>query len=134
MYDAHGMAAFEAGNPMGAEVDLDDLLAQMFGMGMNGAAGGGPGSGSRRPRKGDSEEQAYTVTLEELYKGKTTKFATRHNIICKNCKGSGGKDKAKPKECSACHGRGKDPSIIISLTLFDHRQVCNRGSRPWVQA
>lgn len=41
-YDAHGMAAFEPGNPMGAEVDLNDLLAQMFGMGgmgMNGAAG-----------------------------------------------------------------------------------------------
>ncbi|KAI4201044.1 MAG: hypothetical protein LQ346_002247 [Caloplaca aetnensis] len=127
MYDAHGMAAFEAGNPMGAEVDLDDLLAQMFGMGMNGAAGGGPGSGSRRPRKGDSEEQAYTVTLEELYKGKTTKFATRHNIICKNCKGSGGKDKAKPKECSACHGRGMQQGLkaVGPGLMTQETVICN---------
>ncbi|KAI4290475.1 MAG: hypothetical protein L6R35_000258 [Caloplaca aegaea] len=108
-YDSHGMAAFEAGNPMGAEVDLDDLLSQMFGMGMNGAAGGRPGP--RKPRKGDNEEQSYTVTLEELYKGKTTKFATRKNIVCKTCRGSGGKDKAKPKECSACHGRGMQQGL-----------------------
>ncbi|KAI4119564.1 MAG: hypothetical protein LQ345_000561 [Seirophora villosa] len=106
-YDARGMAAFEAGNPMGAEVDLDDLLSQMFGMGMNGVPGGGPGPGKpRKPRKGDNEEQSYTVTLEELYKGKTTRFATRKNVVCKTCRGSGGKDMAKPKECSACHGRG----------------------------
>ncbi|KAL8930565.1 MAG: hypothetical protein Q9208_000435 [Pyrenodesmia sp. 3 TL-2023] len=128
-YDAHGMAAFEPGNPMGAEVDLNDLLAQMFGMGgmgMNGAAGGGPGSGSRRPRKGDNEEQEYTVTLEELYKGKTTRFATRHNIICKNCKGSGGKDKAKPKECSACHGRGMQQGLkAVGPVMTQETVICN---------
>lgn len=119
-YDARGMAAFEAGNPMGAEVDLDDLLSQMFGMGMNGVPGGGPGPGKpRKPRKGDNEEQSYTVTLEELYKGKTTRFATRKNVVCKTCRGSGGKDMAKPKECSACHGRGTDLVTPKGFTIAD---------------
>lgn len=132
-YDAHGMAAFEKGNPLGAEVDLEDMLAQMFGMGMNGSAGRGPGP--RRPRRGEDVEQPYTVTLEELYKGKTTKFAIEKNVICKTCKGSGGKDKAKPKECSACHGRG---SYFASKVFFassnQNRQVCNRVSSPLGQA
>ncbi|KAI4127777.1 MAG: hypothetical protein LQ338_003051, partial [Usnochroma carphineum] len=125
-YDAHGMAAFEKGNPMGAEVDLDDILAQMFGMhGMNGSPGRGPGP--RKPRRGNDEEQSYTVTLEELYKGKTTKFASQKNVICKVCKGSGGKEKAKPKECSACHGRGVQqglksvgPGLVTQETV-----ICN---------
>ncbi|KAL8952815.1 MAG: hypothetical protein Q9222_001287 [Ikaeria aurantiellina] len=108
LYDAHGLSAFEAGHQggMGAEVDLDDILAQMFGMGggMNGP--GARSSGSRRPRKGGDEEHSYTVTLEELYKGKSTKFASKKNVICSSCKGRGGKDKAKPSECRSCQGRG----------------------------
>lgn len=125
-YNAHGMAAFEAGNPMDANVDLDDILAQMFGMhGMNGSGGRGPGPS--KPRKGQDEEQSYTITLEEAYKGKTTKFASKKNIICKGCKGSGGKDKAKPKECGPCHGRGTQqglkavgPGLVTQETV-----ICN---------
>ncbi|KAL8708450.1 MAG: hypothetical protein Q9220_006674 [cf. Caloplaca sp. 1 TL-2023] len=81
LYDAQGLSAFEAGHRggMGTEVDLDDILAQMFG-GMNGP--GARNSGSRRPRKGEDEEHPYTVTLEELYKGKSTKFASKKNVIC----------------------------------------------------
>lgn len=111
------MAAFKGG-PGGAggpEVDLDDILSQMFGMGMGGGGGmppgmggGMPGAGARRrgPAKGPNEEQEYEVTLEELYKGKTTRFASTKNIICESCKGSGGKEKAKPQKCSGCDGQG----------------------------
>jgi DnaJ family protein A protein 2 len=44
--------------------------------------------------------------LEELYKGKTTRFASTKNVICGNCEGSGGKANAKPKKCGTCDGRG----------------------------
>jgi DnaJ family protein A protein 2 len=111
------MAAFKGGpgGPGGAEVDLDDILQQMFNMGGGGGGGfhgmsggmpGMPGMGRRGPAKGPSEEQEYEVTLEELFKGKTTRFTSTKNVICGTCEGSGGKDKAKPQKCSNCGGKG----------------------------
>ena len=110
LYDTHGMSAFDprSGHGMGAEVDLDDILSQMFGMGggrPSGDSSGGPGL--RRSRKGRDQEQAYEVTLEELYKGKTAKFASTKTVICGHCKGSGGKEKAKAKQCAVCQGVGR---------------------------
>jgi DnaJ family protein A protein 2 len=80
----------------------------MFGMGggMPGMGGmGGPG-GPRKMRRSPDENQKYEVSLEDLYKGKTVKFSSTKNVICSKCTGSGGTDKAKPKECSACKGQG----------------------------
>lgn len=122
VYDVHGMSAFDGSRPggpggMGGDVDLDDLLSQMFGMNMGGGMGGMPGMGGmggggpRRPRKGADEQQEYEVTLEELYKGKTTRFASTKNVICETCKGSGGKEKAKPHDCSVCGGKGQTVRI-----------------------
>lgn len=109
LYDTHGMAAFDKSQPgMGPEVDLNDILSQMFGFNM-----GDPGAsaGPRRPRKGPDEEQEYKVTLEELYKGKTVKFAANKQVVCALCKGSGGKDRAKPVTCERCKGRGTTDAI-----------------------
>ena len=107
------MAAFDPARGGGEGPDVDDLFAQMFG-GMGGFPGGGfpgmPGQGGRGPqrqRKGKSVEQEYEVTLEELYKGKTTKFSNTKNVICTQCEGSGGKKGAKSHECSSCRGQGK---------------------------
>jgi len=104
LYDKHGMAAFDKGTngfPGGAGPDLNDFLSQMFG----GGVGGMPG-GPRKAGKGRNEVQQYEVTLEELYKGKTTRFASTKSVICEHCKGTGGKEKAKAKECDSCKGRG----------------------------
>jgi DnaJ family protein A protein 2 len=93
----------------GAGPDLDDILAQMFGgaAGFGGAAEFGAGPGGKRKRaKGRPELQQYEVTLEELYKGKTTKFASTKNVVCSTCSGTGGKEKAKPKDCDTCKGKG----------------------------
>jgi DnaJ homolog subfamily A member 2 len=93
---------------MGGAPDLDDLLSQMFGMGEPGSM---PGYGRRgprnKPRKSPNEEQKYEVSLEDLYKGRTVKFASTKNVICSSCKGKGGKEKATPKKCSACDGQGE---------------------------
>lgn len=103
LYDTHGMSAFDSahGNGMGAGPDLEEMLSQMFGMG----GFGGPGP-PRRSRRGDDEEHPYQVTLEDLYKGKSTKFASTKNVICSHCKGSGAKEKAKAKQCASCQGKG----------------------------
>jgi DnaJ family protein A protein 2 len=117
LYDVHGMSAFNGSNPgmAGGQPDLDDLLASMFGMDMGGGMGGmpgfggpgGPGGRAARPRKGQPVEQKYEVSLEDLYKGRTVKFASTKNVVCNHCKGKGGKEKATPKKCSACNGLGK---------------------------
>lgn len=101
------MSAFDNahGSGMGAGSDLDELLSQMFGMG-SGMPPNLGGPGSRRSKKGDDEEHPYQVTLENLYKGKTTKFASTKNVICSHCKGSGGKEKAKARHCASCQGKG----------------------------
>ena len=124
VYDVHGMAAFEKGQNgfPGGGPDMEDILAQMFGMsggggpfeGMGGSfGGGGPGAGPgmRRRPKGRSEVQQYGVSLEELYKGKTTRFASTKNVICSTCDGSGGKEKAKAKECETCKGTGRSTRL-----------------------
>ncbi|DAA73129.1 TPA_exp: Uncharacterized protein A8136_5054 [Trichophyton benhamiae CBS 112371] len=114
IYDTQGMSAFDgSGRPggMGGGPDLDDILASMFGMNMGGA--GMPGfAGPGRRRKGPNEEQQYTVSLEDLYKGRTVKFASTKNVICTLCKGKGGKEKATPKKCSTCGGQGQKETLV----------------------
>ena len=133
LYDTHGMAAFDPsrGGGMGAEVDLDDILQQMFGMGGMGGSMppgfGGAGAGPKRPRRGRDEEQEYEVTLEELYKGKTVKFASTKNIICSHCKGTGGKEKAKPESCQKCKGNGVTVGLrsVGPGLVTQERMICD---------
>jgi DnaJ family protein A protein 2 len=107
MYDQHGMAAFDPSRGGGGEgVDLNDILSQMFGFGMGGPGGPGGPRGPRGPRRGPDEEQEYKVTLEDLYKGKTVKFAANKRIICGTCDGSGAKENVKPADCNRCGGSG----------------------------
>lgn len=132
-YDQYGMAAFDpsrgGGGPGGPGVDLNDILSQMFGMDVGGGGPGGPG-GPRRPRRGRDEEQQYEVTLEELYKGKTVKFSANKKVICSQCKGSGGKDKAQQQTCDRCKGNGVQevfqqvgPGMVRRLNMqCDHCQ------------
>lgn len=121
IYDTHGMGAFDgSGEPgMAGAPDLDDILSQMFGgMGMGGGMPGyGAGPRGNRPRKSPNEEQKYEVSLEDLYKGRTVKFASTKNVICSLCKGKGGKEKATAKKCSACDGHGKSTSGFLDLPV-----------------
>jgi DnaJ family protein A protein 2 len=143
-YDRHGMAAFDpshGGMGMDGEVDLEDLLSQMFmggmgGMGgmpgMGGMGGGMPGGRSKRKQKGKDVQQDYEVSLEELYKGKTVKLASTRSKLCGSCSGyvsplpsapltkshpakpkhsSGGKEGAKARKCATCQGRGWNQTL-----------------------
>jgi DnaJ family protein A protein 2 len=125
------MAAFDpskGGPGMGGGVDLDDILQQMFGMGgMGGGMPPGFEGGPKKPRRGQDEEQKYQVTLEELYKGKTVKFASTKNIICSHCKGTGGKEKAKPETCQRCKGQGVTVGLrsVGPGLVTQERMVCD---------
>ncbi|CAK7272696.1 DnaJ-like protein xdj1 [Sporothrix epigloea] len=104
LYDQFGMAAFDSSRAStgDTDVDLNDMLAQMFGMNV----GGGGAGGHKRSRRGRDEEQQYKVTLEELYKGKTVKFAANKRVVCSQCRGTGAKDRVKPQQCERCKGAG----------------------------
>lgn len=87
-------------------MDPNDLFSHLFGGG--GFFGGGPGGrGSQHsgPRKGKDLVHRVNVSLEDLYKGKTTKLALTRSVICSKCSGKGGKEGAV-RECATCHGRG----------------------------
>jgi len=46
------------------------------------------------------------VSLEDLYKGKTSKLAVTRNIICDKCTGTGAKKAGASQRCGTCDGRG----------------------------
>ena len=140
LYDTHGMSAFDPASGAGGP-GMDDIFAQMFGsmggMGGMGGFGGMPGMGGMPggmnvPRKGRSVEQEYEVSLEELYKGKTTKFSNTKNVVCSVCKGSGGKQGAKSHACGVCNGRGRhlDNDRFHHINL-NRSKIYPSPSRSW---
>ncbi|KAI0646740.1 hypothetical protein C8Q79DRAFT_999870 [Trametes meyenii] len=102
VYDARGEAGLSGDGGMGG-MDPQDLFSQLFGGG--GFFGGGGPSRSPGPRKTKDLVHRVHVTLEDLYKGKTTKLALTRNVICTKCNGKGGKEGAV-RTCSSCSGRG----------------------------
>lgn len=87
-------------------MDAQDLFSQLFGGGGGFFGGfGGGGGRSSGPRRGKDLVHSVSVTLEDLYKGKTTKLALTRHVICSKCNGKGGKDGAV-RSCGTCNGRG----------------------------
>lgn len=101
-YDARGEAGLSESGGMGG-MDPQDLFSQLFGGG--GFFGGGGSSRNQGPRKSKDLIHRVHVSLEDLYKGKTTKLALTRNIICQKCDGKGGKEGAV-RPCGLCQGRG----------------------------
>ncbi|KAI0792930.1 hypothetical protein C8Q75DRAFT_874784 [Abortiporus biennis] len=101
VYDARGEAGLSESGMGG--MDPQDLFSQLFGGG--GFFGGGGPSREPRARKTKDLLHRVNVTLEDLYKGKTSKLALTRNVICAKCNGKGGKEGAV-KTCTNCSGRG----------------------------
>jgi len=66
---------------------------------------GGHGRSQRR-RKGEDTIQPLPVSLEDLYKGKTSKLRLTKKVICSDCNGRGGKEGAV-QQCQRCRGNGR---------------------------
>lgn len=103
-YDRYG----EGGDPRAGAPDMDDIFgtykadaASMFGGPSFGFGGPPP------PRRAQDAVIPYTVTLEDLYNGKTAHFALEKNIVCSHCHGTGGKAGMQPKDCVTCGGQGR---------------------------
>ncbi|KAI9683141.1 MAG: hypothetical protein M1829_005932 [Trizodia sp. TS-e1964] len=133
-YDTYGMSAFDSAHGGGSETEFEDILSHLFGQGA--FPPGFEGQRAKRPAKGKDVEQKYSATLEELYKGKSVKFASTKNVVCSICTGTGGKDKAKPKTCSKCKGEGFTqhlrpvrPGVVTQETL--ECSNCNGSGNIW---
>lgn len=57
-------------------------------------------------RRGEDTAHPLKVSLEDLYNGKTSKLQLSKTVICKKCKGAGGRQGAGASHCGACQGRG----------------------------
>ena len=95
LYDKYGEEGVKQGGGGGGH---GDIFSQMFG-------GGGGGGRSAGPKKGKSVQHAIKVTLEEIYKGKTSKIAVNRDRVCTKCEGKGGKNGTN-STCQGCKGRG----------------------------
>jgi DnaJ family protein A protein 2 len=102
MYDKYGKEGLKEGG-FGAH-SASDIFEQFFGGGgFHSFFGGG---GGRGPRRTEDIHHELGVTLEDLYKGKTTKLSVTRNVLCSTCTGSGTKSGANTGKCKTCEGRG----------------------------
>ncbi|KAK5773984.1 type I HSP40 co-chaperone YDJ1 PWA37_003111 [Arxiozyma heterogenica] len=99
LYDQFGSQGLNGGaGGMGGGFGFgEDIFSQFF--------GGAGAQRTRGPQRGRDIRHEIKVTLEELYKGKTSKLALNKQILCKTCEGRGGK-KGAVKKCSSCNGQG----------------------------
>jgi DnaJ family protein A protein 2 len=123
IYDRHGEAGLQGDGAGGAGMSAEDLFAQFFGGGFFGGAGGH--GGRRQPKRCEDMQFALNVSLEDLFKGKTTKLQVTRNVLCDKCEGKGGKDGAV-RQCPGCEGRGIKLTIRqLGPMIQQVQQVCN---------
>jgi DnaJ homolog subfamily A member 2 len=69
---------------------------------------GGPRRGGGRPqqRRGEDLQHPLKVTLEDLYRGKTTKLSLQKSVLCADCGGKGSKNPQAVQRCTGCKGQG----------------------------
>lgn len=94
VYDRFGEEGLQGGG-QGGGMSAEDLFSQLF--------GGGGRQQQRGPRKGKDVSHHTKCSLEDLYKGKTTKLALQRQILCVACEGRGGKEGAV-QTCRGCQG------------------------------
>ena len=107
-YDQFGHAAFNNNGGYGGaggfdfsdfDINLDDILGNMFG----GGFGFSSGRGRRTKTRGDDVLRRVDLTFEEAVFGCEKDIRLNVNEKCPECHGDGGFDK---KTCSNCHGSG----------------------------
>ena len=108
-YDATGNVSESDGHPGGAAFDAD-ILSHLFGGHFNmGGMGGNfnPFGGQQHhfngPQRTSDTLYELQLTLEQIFTGKKKTISVLRTVICKCCKGQGGKN---VKQCGKCHGSG----------------------------
>ncbi|KAI5310547.1 Type I HSP40 co-chaperone [Ascosphaera atra] len=103
LYDQYGEEGLEGGAG-GPGMNAEDIFSQFFGGSPFGSMFGG-GMRDTGPKKARTIHHVHKVTLEDIYRGKTSKLALQKSVICPQCSGRGGKEGAV-KSCASCQGTG----------------------------
>ncbi|KAJ2082339.1 DnaJ-like protein xdj1 [Coemansia sp. RSA 988] len=127
--DPNKRAAYDRFGERGGPDDMFDG----FGMGDMGEGFFDPhmfADGDPAPR---TESHPLNVTLEDMFRGKKMRVRLVRSIICKHCKGIGGR-KSVLRECFTCTGRGvRMTSRQVAPGLFSQAQVvcsaCNGSGK-----
>lgn len=127
-YDQFGHAAFENGGSGGGtgfqgfnmgDIDLEDILGDLFGGGFRGFSGfGGSSKASSRPSKGEDIRVVLNLTFEEAAFGCEKDVKLNLTSECSRCKGKGGFNE---KTCRTCGGAGK--VLEQAQTIFGYMQT-----------
>ena len=128
-YDQFGHAAFQNGGSSGGgagfqgfnmgDIDLEDILGDLFGGGFRGFSGfGGSSRASSRPSKGEDIRIVLNLTFEEAAFGCEKDVKLNLTSECSRCKGKGGFNE---KTCRTCGGAGK--VLEQSQTIFGYMQT-----------
>ncbi len=126
-YDQFGHAAFEGGGASGfggfQDVDLSDILDELFGGSFNFGFGGRSRTSGNRATKGRDRLVKMNLTFEEAVFGCKKSLDIELNEECSKCHGAGG---FKEKTCKKCNGRGSIISEQRSLFgMFQTQTVCD---------
>lgn len=130
VYDRYGEEGLNGGGGAGGGMGMnaEDLFSSLFGGGGGGMFGGG-GGGRQQQRRGKDVGHELRVTLEDLYKGKTSRLALSKTILCTACKGKGGREGVEPKPCQGCRGTGVKTTLRQMGPMIQQMQApCNECS------
>jgi molecular chaperone DnaJ len=124
-YDAYGHAGISGMGGGGfdpSQMDLGDLLSQVFGFGDIFGGGGGSRGGRPRATKGDDLRYDMTLQFEEAAFGKAIEIQVPKMEGCPRCRGRGAEPDSQMMTCPACHGRGEQ---LFSQGFLSVRRTCS---------
>lgn len=108
-YDRYGHAGVSGmgGAPDFTNIDLSDILEEIF-QGFGGFGFGNRGRRSRNaPRRGQDLQYALNLSFEEAAFGAEKEVSITRNEICDRCKGEGAEPDTTKEKCQTCDGRGE---------------------------
>ena len=106
-YDQFGICDGEAPDFANGFPDLSEIFGNMGGFPFGNMMNGFPGMGPNVQRRRGPQKQDYNVSLslEDIFKGCEKNIEISFKDTCKDCNGTGSKNKIKEK-CSDCDGKG----------------------------
>ena len=123
-YDNFGMDSINDNG--GPNINPEDIFSQFFGGGnpfSGGPFGGGPFGGGnpfqahfnfgndQQHEKREDINLTLEVDLRNIFNQKVVKISFDRKVYCKDCDGTGNKNKISPK-CKHCNGQGKTVRVV----------------------